>query len=159
MRGLVDMEVCEILPGEAPMELLLEADPSRKKVEGYLPGSRCFAARIGAVVAGVCVVVPIATDCYELMNIAVAPDQQQKGIGATLLRHVVEAVGRSGARRLEVGTGTFGYQLTFYQRAGFRAFSVERDFFITHYDKPIYEHGIHLKDMLRLAVEYPEHCV
>ncbi len=59
-----------------------------------------------------------------------------------------------GARRLEVGTGTFGYQLTWYQRNGFRVFAVERDFFLANYEEPIYENGIQLKDMLRLAVDY-----
>ncbi len=59
-----------------------------------------------------------------------------------------------GARRLEVGTGTFGYQLAWYQREGFRVFAVERDFFLVNYEEPIYENNIQLKDMLRLAVDY-----
>jgi protein-L-isoaspartate O-methyltransferase len=59
-----------------------------------------------------------------------------------------------GARRLEVGTGSFGYQLAWYQRAGFRVFAVERDFFLDNYEEPIFEDGIQLKDMLRLAVDY-----
>ena len=148
------MEIVEILPAEAPMDLLLEADPSRQKIEGYLPDSHCFAAKVNGRVAGVCVVCVIAPDTYELMNIAVAPEQQGKGIGSQLLRHCIATVRDFGARRLEVGTGTFGYQLTFYQKAGFRPYAVDRDFFVTHYDEPIYEHGLQHKDMLRLAMEY-----
>ena len=61
-------------------------------------------------------------------------------------------------RVLEVGTGSFGYQLSWYQRAGFRVFAIERDFFLENYPEPIYECGIQLKDMLRLALEYePQH--
>jgi hypothetical protein len=39
------------------------------------------------------------------------------GIGALLLRHAIEQAWQLGAQRLELGTGTFGHQLTFYQRA------------------------------------------
>jgi ribosomal protein S18 acetylase RimI-like enzyme len=89
------------------------------------------------------------------MSIAVAPAQQQNGIGTRLLEHVIEAIGQAGAERLEVGTGTFGYQLAFYQRHGFRVTRVDRDFFIRNYAEPIFEAGIQLKDMLRLTLEYP----
>ena len=48
---------------------------------------------------------------------------------------------------------SFGYQLAWYQREGFRVFAIERDFFLENYPEPIYEQGIQLKDMLRLVVE------
>lgn len=51
------------------------------------------------------------------MNIAVAAGHQGRGIGALLLRHAIEQARQLGAQRLELGTGTFGHQLTFYQRA------------------------------------------
>jgi hypothetical protein len=51
-----------------------------------------------------------------------------------------------------VGTGTFGYQLAWYQRAGLRVQAVVRDFFLDQYDEPIVEDGIRHRDMLRLAV-------
>lgn len=149
------MEIQEVPHAEAPMELLLEADPSVEKIKAYLPGSRCFVAVRQGRPAGACVVQRIAPEVYELMSIAVSPECQQKGIGSELLRHVVITVHDMGARRLEVGTGTFGYQLAWYQREGFRVFAVERDFFLVNYDAPIYENGIQLKDMLRLAVDYP----
>ena len=100
----------------------------------------------------------IAPGIYELMSIAVSPRQQQKGIGTILLKHAVATVRDLGARRLEVGTGTFGYQLTWYQREGFRVFAIERNFFLENYPEPIYEQGIQLKDMLRLATEYETTC-
>jgi hypothetical protein len=53
-----------------------------------------------------------------------------------------------------VGTGTFGYQLAFYQRHGFRVTSIDRDFFIKNYSEPIFEDGIQLFDMLRFALKY-----
>ncbi|WP_210768849.1 GNAT family N-acetyltransferase [Zestomonas carbonaria] len=136
------------------MDLLLEADPSREKIEGYLPRSRCFVATLDGAPAGVYVVLETAPAEYELMNIAVAPHLQGKGIGTTLLRHAIATVRELGARRLEVGTGTFGHQLAYYQREGFRVSRVDRDFFLENYPEPIYENGIQHKDMLRLVLEY-----
>ncbi|WP_331435775.1 hypothetical protein [Photobacterium gaetbulicola] len=51
-----------------------------------------------------------------------------------------------------MGTGTFGYQLAFYQREGFRVVGIDKDFFLDHYDEPVMENGIQHKDMLRLQL-------
>jgi len=53
-----------------------------------------------------------------------------------------------------VGTGTYGYQLGFYQRQGFRVDRIDKDFFLKHYPEPIVEDGIQHKDMLRLTLEF-----
>ena len=148
------MEIQEVPHTKAPIELLLEADPSLEKIRAYLPHSKCFVAILQGKPVGAYVVQRIAPAVYELMSIAVSPEYRRKGIGSKLLKHAVTTVHDMGARRLEVGTGTFGYQLTYYQREGFRVFAVERDFFLVNYKQPIYENGIQLKDMLRLAVDY-----
>lgn len=114
----------------APIELLLIADPSEDKIRSYLSGSRCFVATSGAVVIGACVVQPLGTDTHELMSIAVQPAHQKSGYGTALLKWVIDFYRNSGARQLEVGTGTFGYQLAFYQRQGFRVTSIDHDFFV-----------------------------
>ncbi|PMR76503.1 GNAT family N-acetyltransferase [Billgrantia endophytica] len=139
---------------DAPLELLLEADPSVDEIRRYLENSSCYVTTIGNETVGAYVIQPMGDGVYELMNIAVAPAHQGNGIGAKLLEHAIKMAGKPGARRLELGTGTFGYQLAFYQRAGFRVVAVERDHFLTHYDTPIYENGIQHKDRLRLAIEY-----
>ncbi len=44
----------EVPTAEAPLELLLLADPSEAKIRSYLPGAKCFvAATAGTVVAPV----------------------------------------------------------------------------------------------------------
>ena len=90
------------------------------------------------------------------MNISVAPEYQKIGIGRKLLQYVIIATRKAKVKRLEVGTGTFGYQLAFYQREGFRVDSVEKDFFLVNYEEPIYEDGIQLQDMLRLVLKFEE---
>jgi len=148
------VEIQEVPNTKAPIELLLEADPSVEKIKAYLPRSKCFVALLQGEPVGAYVVQCIAPGVYELMSIAVLPEHQRKGIGSELLKHAVTTVRTMGALRLEVGTGTFGYQLAYYQREGFRVFAIEKDFFLINYKEPIYENGIQLKDMLRLAVDY-----
>lgn len=144
----------EVPPAEAPMALLLLADPSEEKLRAYLPQSRCFLASIHGHVVGACVVQPLGQGAHELMSIAVHPGHQKSGYGTALLKWVIDFFRRSGASQLEVGTGSFGYQLTFYQRQGFRVTGIDRDFFTTNYNEPIFEDGIQLFDMLRLTFRY-----
>jgi ribosomal protein S18 acetylase RimI-like enzyme len=145
--------MAEISPADAPLDLLLLADPCEAKVTAYLPRSRCFAAYAGTSPVAVCAVMPLSDAAYEIMNIAVEPSRQQQGIGTGLLGHVISVFRKEGACRLEVGTGTFGYQLAFYQRQGFRVTRIDRNFFLANYPEPIFEDGIQLKDMLRLGLE------
>lgn len=144
----------EIVPADAPMDLLLLADPSEEKVRSYLSNSKCFVASRNGVVVGACVVQPREAGGQELMSIAVRPDRQKSGIGAALLKWVIDFFRDAGATQLEVGTGAFGYQLAFYQRQGFRVTEIDHNFFIKNYDSPIFEDGIQHFDMLRLTIRY-----
>ncbi len=142
-----------VSPDEIPMDLLLEADPSEFNVKKYLKNSVCYIAEKSGQIAGVCVLNSFGNSSIELFNIAVKPTEQGHGIGSALLRFVIEAMKSRGIAKIELGTGTFGYQLSFYQRLGFRVDSVIKDFFIDNYDEPIFEQGIQHKDMLRLVLE------
>jgi GNAT superfamily N-acetyltransferase len=144
----------EVPTTDAPMELLLLADPSEDKVRSYLPRSQCFVASSDGVVVGACVVQPLDTGAYELMSIAIQPAHQKSGYGTGLLKWVIDFYRKSGASQIEVGTGTFGYQLAFYQRHGFRVTAIDRDFFVRNYPEPVFDGGIQLFDMLRLTLRY-----
>ncbi len=146
-------EIRLVPPDTVPLDLLLDADPSERKVREYLPRCACYAAFLDGAIVGSCLLLPLGEGVAEIINVAVAPDRQRSGIGRSLLEHVVAAAAGRGLRRLELGTGTFGHQLTLYQRVGFRAERVERGFFLDHYDEPIFEDGLQHKDMLRLALD------
>ena len=135
------------------MDLLLEADPNESKVREYVAKSYCYVGKVSDEIVGVYVIMPLSQGVFELMNIAVAPGHQARGIGSALLQHTISTAKHFGANRLEVGTGTFGYQLAFYQKAGFRAYKIERDFFLKNYTEPVMEAGIRHKDMLRFAID------
>ncbi|WP_375754098.1 GNAT family N-acetyltransferase [Vibrio sp. HN007] len=152
------MHFKEVKPTDLPIALLLEADPSKTCIQSYLERSLCFAAFENEQLVGACVTHSQATDSEEtdhteIFNIAVWPEFQGKGIGTALLKHVIEQLKKYGYKTVELGTGTFGYQLTYYQRLGFRVEGVRKNFFIEHYEEPIYEHGLQHIDMLRLALK------
>jgi len=148
----MSLTIQEVPAADAPMELLLLADPSEEKIRSYLPESKCFVASSKGAVVGACVVRPRGPGAHELMNISIQPVHQKSGYGTALLKWVVDFYCKSGARQIEVGTGTFGYQLAFYQRQGFRVTSIDHDFFVKNYPEPIFEDGIRLVDMLRLTL-------
>ncbi|MDR1063193.1 MAG: GNAT family N-acetyltransferase [Azoarcus sp.] len=154
-QGSERIEIREAIAADVPRDLLLLADPSDEKIRSYLPRSRCFVASKNGEIVGVCAIQPSGAGTYELMNIAVHPSHQNFGHGTTLLKWVINFFHDAGAKKLEVGTGTFGYQLAFYQRQGFRVTSIDRDFFIKNYGEPIFEDGIQLFDMLRLTLDLP----
>lgn len=145
------MKYFEVESSEVPLHLLLEADPSESSIRSYASGSRCFVAKDehGETVAA-CILKEIAQDVIELFNIAVCPHLQSQGIGSKLLQYVIQKIQSTHIKRIELGTGTFGHQLTFYQRQGFRVDSIVKDHFTQNYPQPIYENGIQHQDMLRL---------
>lgn len=149
------MTFVEIDPDQLPLALLLEADPAEQRIAAYLPGAWGFAALAGNngnEVVGACVAGLVGEQTAEIFNIAVAPNRQQQGIGSGLLRFVLTSLAGKGVHRVELGTGSFGHQLTYYQRHGFRVDAVIKDHFLIHYPEPLMEHGIQHKDMLRLSL-------
>lgn len=145
-----------ISENEIPMSLLLHADPSEACIHKYLHKAKCFGALSGTTLIGACVTNSNEEGVWEIFNIVVIPEKQQQGIGTELLKFVIKHFDHAGAQRLELGTGTFGYQLMFYQRLGFRVTRIVKNFFIDNYPEPVYDQGLQLQDMLRLSYEFPK---
>lgn len=140
-------------PEELPWELLLDADPSRARVESYLSDTLTRIAKHDDEVIGVYALKQLDATTYELMNIAVAEPYQRTGLGRRLLGHAIGLAESAGARVIDVGTGNSSFgALRFYQRAGFRIVGVEPDYFTNNYAEPIVEDGIRCVDMVRLRL-------
>lgn len=146
------MQYLEVKSSEIPLDLLLEADPSEANIASYLSDSWCFAALDNGRVLAACIVKPQTNNLAEIFNVSVSPELQGKGIGSELLKLVLSKLPSKGVNRVELGTGTFGHQLTYYQRLGFRVESIIKDHYLLNYSESIYENGIQHKDMLRLYV-------
>ena len=140
--------------GEYPWKLLLEADPSLKRVESYLKSGLCIGGFENNDLIGVYVLLKKRPDQAELMNIAVDSRFQGKGYGKLLIADCVRRCREDGIKQLEVGTGNSSIdQLAFYQKCGFRINGVDQDFFVRNYPEPIVENGIPCRDMVRLQYE------
>ena len=74
---------------EAPLQLLLLADPSEKIVRDYLKRGECYVAESAEQMIGVYVLLPTRPETVELVNVAVMEKQQGKGIGKKLVVHAV----------------------------------------------------------------------
>ena len=55
------------------------------------------------------------------------------------------------ARRLLAGTGDSSLTVPFYEACGFRECGRMKDFFLDHYDHPVFEAGRQLTDMVVLS--------
>ena len=147
------IEFLEVSPEVVPLALLLEADPSESSINSYLADSWGFVAQQGEEIIGACIAKTIRDGCAEIFNISVLPSTQGKGVGTKLLKFVLDDLKRKGIQRIELGTGAFGYQLTYYHRLGFRVGEVIQNHFLDNYSEPIFENGIQHKDMLRLYLD------
>lgn len=147
------MELMEVKPDKVPLSLLLEGDPSESSISAYLTDSWCFVAEMDGIVVGACIVKSMAPNFSEVFNVSVRPEFQQKRIGTDLLVYAIQALKLKKIKRLELGTGSFGYQLAYYHRLGFRVDSVVKNHFTDNYAQPVYENGIQHKDMLRLYLD------
>ncbi|MEI4771338.1 GNAT family N-acetyltransferase [Psychrobacillus sp. FJAT-51614] len=137
-----------------PLDLLLLADPSEKLVKQYVGRGECFIAEQNGRTIGVYVLLPTRPETVELVNVAVAEQQQGKGIGKALILDAIEKAKQQGYKIMEIGTGNSSIgQLALYQKCGFRITGVDKDFFLLHYEAEIIENGIACVDMIRLTMK------
>lgn len=146
------MKIKKIINEDAPLELLLLADPSEEAIKKHLKKGSCFVAFEKDEIAGVYVIIE-KLGGWEIMNIAVVEKMQNKGLGKLLVADAKKRAKKAGVKKLTVGTGNSSIsQLAFYQKCGFRIAGVRKDHFVKNYKKPIFENGIQCRDMVVLEL-------
>ena len=86
----------------------------------------------------------------EVVELAVAKELQGRGLGRHFLGRLIEEARRRGKPEVFLGTSsTSAGNIIFYQKCGFRVHEVRPDYF-WYYDRPVYEHGILVRDMIVL---------
>lgn len=133
------------------LRLLLLADEQEDMIDRYLERGVMYVLEDDGVKAA-CVVTDEGNGILELKNIAVAPDFQRKGYGKALVEFLIQTY-RGQYQVLQVGTGDSPSTIPFYESCGFRRHHLVKNFFVDHYDHPIYECGVQLVDMVYLQRE------
>ena len=136
------------------LPLLLLADEQEDMIERYLERGDMYVLEDGGVRA-VCVVTDEGEGILEIKNLAVSPEFHRKGYGRHMIRFVADSY-RDRFDVLYVGTGDSPATVPFYEKCGFRRSHLVRNFFTDHYDRPIYECGRQLIDMVYLKMELQE---
>lgn len=141
------LEITKVLEGEkAPTELLLLADPDEVIVRSYLKSGLCFKATLSGKTVGAFVLNELNNNEIEIMNIAVDPDYQQRGIGRTMLNFSIEYASGQGYSSIYIATGNSSiHQLGLYQKIGFEMDHIVQNYFVDHYKEKIVENGIWCK--------------
>lgn len=136
---------------KAYLELLLLADEQESMIDRYLERGELYVLMDQGVQA-VCVVTDEGNGILELKNLAVRPETQRKGYGRAVIRFLQECYG-GRYQILQAGTGDSPLTVPFYESCGFSRSHTVKNFFLDHYDYPIYEAGVLLKDMVYFQMD------
>ena len=130
------------------LELLLLADEQENMIDKYL-GRGVLFALYDSGLRSVCVVTDEGGGNFEIQNLATYEQYQRKGYGRFLINHVCEHF-KDIADVMYVGTGDSPPILLFYEHSGFIISHRIENYILEHYDKPIFELGVQLKDKVYL---------
>ena len=131
------------------LPLLLIGDEQEDMVARYLDRGALFALYDGGALKSVAVITDEGGGLCELKDLATWPAEQGKGYATALLEHLfARYAGRFS--HMQVGTGENPATLAFYRGRGFADHHRLPGFFLEHYDHPIVEGGVRLRDMICL---------
>ncbi len=130
------------------LNLLLLADEQENMIDKYLDRGVLFALYDNDL-KSICVVTDEGNGTFEIQNLATYPQFQRKGYGRYLINYVCNYYKGNGTIMI-LGTGDTPVIVPFYENSGFVISHRIENYFINHYNEPIYEHGIQLKDKVYL---------
>ncbi|MEK5187961.1 GNAT family N-acetyltransferase [Enterococcus sp. FSL R5-0957] len=148
----------ELNKKDLPWSLLLDADPDKEKVQVYVSRGSGWIWKEKEKTIGVLIYVARKKE-YEIVNVAVTPTYQGKGIGGKLLETAFQKLSQlaSSQTRIIIRTGTTSSAaLHLYQKMGYVEIGRVKDYFIHHYSEPIFENGDQLRDQVILAIHLPK---
>jgi len=144
--------------GRSELRSLFElAEDSTTELDSYIEEGEVHVAVVGDRIVGHLQLVDTAgTLRSEIRNMAVEPGYRRRGIGNRLLGTAAEIARARGKTQLVVATAAADVDnLRFYQRAGFRLRSIERDAFTpaAGYTPGTVIDGIDLRDRVWLDLD------
>ena len=130
------------------LDLLLLADEQEDMIDKYLDRGTLFALYDDDL-KSICIVTDEGNDTFEIQSLATYPKFQRRGYSRFLINHVCDYYKGSGTTMI-VGTGETPVIIPFYENSGFVLSHRMENFFIEHYNEPIFEDGVQLKDKVYL---------
>lgn len=146
-----DLSIKQNVDYDRVENLLLLANPNEQMVRTQYDQGLTFEAMLGDELVGAYMLLRHNDELVELVNIAVKPERQNQTIGQRMLQDAIHRAMKENATEMMVCTGNSSIvQLRFYQQAGFRFDSIERDYFKSHGYGAIEEDGLPLLDRICL---------
>ena len=143
------MDIKEVKEGKKQyLDLLLLADEQENMIDRYLANGTMYVLEDNGVKAE-CVVLDVGAGVLEIKNIATDPRFHGQGYGKALIAFIIKKY-QGDYSILQVGTGGSPSTILFYEKCGFTRSHIIKNFFIDHYDHPIYDGGVKLIDMIYL---------
>lgn len=143
------MKIMEIKENKKEfLSLLLLADEQESMIDRYIDKGTMYILDDDGVKCE-CVVTDEGNGVLEIKNIATKPEYQKKGYGKALIDFVAMKY-KATHSILQVGTGDSPLTIPFYEKCGFTRTHSIKNFFTDHYDHPIFECGVQLRDMVYL---------
>ena len=133
------------------LDLLLLADEQEDMIDKYLNRGTLFALYDDGL-KSICVVTEEEKGIYELQNLATYEQFQGKGYAKKLVKYIAGYYKDKGTSML-VGTGDVPWIISFYESCGFVLSHRIKNYFIDHYNKPMFEEGIQLIDKVYLKMD------
>ena len=130
------------------LDLLLLADEQENMIDIYLDRGTLFALYDDDL-KSICVVTDEGNGTFEIQNLATYPRFQRRGYGRYLINYVCCYYREKGSTMM-LGTGDSPGILRFYEKSGFVFSHRIENYILEHYDEPIFEEGVQLKDKVYL---------
>ena len=133
------------------LDLLLLADEQESMIDKYLDRGTLFVLYDDGL-KSICIVTDEGDSSCEIQNLATYEQFQGRGYGRYIVKHVCEYY-KNQCSTMLVGTGDVPWAVSFYEGCGFVFSHRLKDYFIKHYDNPMFEEGIQLKDKVYFKME------
>ena len=144
------MQIKEITTNKSDyIDILLIGDEDEKMINKYINQSTIYALYENKVLTSACAVIIIDSETVEIKNLATYPQYQNRGYASALINFVCNKY-KANFKYLILGTGENIKTLKFYKKRGFKETCRLQNFFIDNYEKPIFENGKQLVDMIYL---------
>lgn len=145
---------------DALRPLFEEAEDSAAELDAYIDAGEVLVALTGDGIVGHLQLIDTGDGSSEIKNMAVEEAHRGRGIGRALVDAAIEETRARGYSKLVVATAAADVgNLRFYQLAGFRLRSVERDAFtpVVGYPAGLLIEGIRLRDRVWLDLDLSPH--